>query len=136
MRVPYWFAGATVCLNLLGPVSDVTQTTPARPTAMADVRGNGATRAGIRRRLDGLVGNLHDRGLFDGAVVVANGRDVVWERGLGYAHIDGNRPFTADTLIDGASLAKTFTAALVLALNGDARVRLDDPVQRWLPELP
>ena len=133
MRVPYWFAGAAVCLNLLGPVSGEPQTKPTANRATAHDR---ATRAEMRGRLDALVGNLHERGLFDGAVVVANGRDVVWERGFGYAHIDRKIPFTADTATDGASLAKTFTAALVLALSGEGRLRLDDPVQRWLPELP
>ena len=68
--------------------------------------------------------------------MVADGRDVVWDRGFGYAHLENKIPFTADTAIDGASLAKTFTAALVLALSGEGRLRLDDPVRRSLPELP
>jgi len=123
MRLPYGLVGAALCVNLLSAVSNEPQT-------------SAAAHAEIRSRLDGLVGNLHDRGLFDGAVVVARGRDVVWERGFGDARRDKKVPFTADTAVDGASLAKTFTAAIVLALSGEGRLRLDDPVQRWLPELP
>src|SRR5690606_9087131 len=35
-----------------------------------------------------------------------------------------------------ASLSKQFTAAAVLLLAQDGRLRLDDPVRRWLPGLP
>jgi CubicO group peptidase (beta-lactamase class C family) len=136
MRILHRVVGATVCLISLGAASCVPQTTPARNNTTANVRANGATRAEIRTRLDRLVRDLHDRGLFDGAVVVGDGRDVVWEQGFGYADIGRKIEFDADTAVDGASLAKTFTAALVLGLSGEGRLRLDDPIRVWLPELP
>ena len=34
-----------------------------------------------------------------------------------------------------ASMTKSFTAAAVLALRDDGRLRLDDPVEAWVPEL-
>lgn len=87
-------------------------------------------------RLERFVQDLHDRGLFSGAVVVGNERGIVWEKGFGFANLEQQVPFTPSTPADGGSLAKTFTAALVIALDREGVLRLDDPVQRFLPELP
>ena len=95
-----------------------------------------ATEQGIVARLDALVGDLHQRGLFDGAVVVADGGTVVIEKGYGLANVERRTPFTPDTPADGASLAKTFTAAIVLQLQSEKRLDIDAPVKRYLPELP
>jgi CubicO group peptidase (beta-lactamase class C family) len=90
----------------------------------------------IPERLDAFFTDLHERGLFSGAVVVGNNRDVVWEKGFGYANVARHVAFTPDTPADGASLAKTFTAALVLMLAREGKLDLDAPAQRLLPELP
>src|SRR5688572_5906799 len=95
-----------------------------------------ATDANVARRLDALFSDLHERGLFDGAVVVANGDRIVWENGFGFANAERQVRFTPDTPADGGSLAKTFTAALVLMLHAEGRVGLDEPARRFLPELP
>lgn len=95
-----------------------------------------APRPPVGERLDALFGDLHARGLFDGAVVVGDARGVIWERGYGHADVARGVPFTPDTPTDGASLAKTFTAALAIELAGEGVVDLDAPARRWLPELP
>ena len=87
-------------------------------------------------RLDAFVGDLHQRGLFDGAVVVGDARGVIWEKGYGLANRDQNVPFTPATPADGGSLAKTVTAKLVLDLASEGVVDLDAPVQRYLTEFP
>jgi CubicO group peptidase (beta-lactamase class C family) len=87
-------------------------------------------------RLEALFADLHQRGLFEGAVVVAVRDEVVWEKGFGYANAARGERFTPDTAADGASLAKTFTAALLIRLHREGRLDLDAPAQRLLPELP
>lgn len=86
--------------------------------------------------LDALFADLHARGLFDGAVVVSDAGGVVFEKGYGDANASAQVPFTPDTAADGASLAKTMTAALLLALHHEGTLNLDDPAQKLLPELP
>ncbi len=87
-------------------------------------------------RLDRLVSGLHERGLFDGAVVVGDEAGVIWAKGFGFANAAAGVPFTPDTPSDSASLAKTFTSALVIQLDHEGTLDLDAPVQQWLPELP
>lgn len=90
----------------------------------------------IPTRLDALFSDLHDRGLFDGAVVVGLANQVLWAKGYGYANANAAARFTPDTPSDGASLAKTFTATILLMMEDEKRLDLDEPAQRLLTELP
>src|SRR3954453_21134702 len=45
-------------------------------------------------------------------------------------------PMRADTLFRIGSLTKPIGAALTLSLVEEGTLQLDDPVERWLPELP
>jgi len=89
------------------------------------------------RRIEALFADLHRRGLFDGAVVVSRGGETLVARGYGMASVEERVRFTPETPADGASLAKTFTAAIVLALAAEGSLDLDEPLaRRLLPELP
>lgn len=99
--------------------------------------GRGAAPEAPGRRIGALFADLHRRGLFDGAVVVARGHQVLVARGYGLASAEDGVRFTPDTPVDGASLAKTFTAAIVILLAAEHRLDLDEPLaRRLLPELP
>ncbi len=90
----------------------------------------------IEEAADSLLLALHHRGLFNGAVVLGRDGEEVYARGFGPANVEAGVPFTPDTRADGGSIAKTLTAAAVLMLEDEGRLRLDDPVQRHLPEYP
>ena len=88
-------------------------------------------------RLDAIFADLHRRGLFDGAVVVARGSRILLARGYGPASVEERVAFSPDTPADGGSLAKTLTALVVLQLAAEGRLDLDEPLRRrLLPELP
>ncbi|WP_433789477.1 serine hydrolase domain-containing protein [Actinoplanes sp. CA-252034] len=63
--------------------------------------------------------------------VSADGRAHVATSGAG--DLRTGRPVPADGRFRIASAGKTFTAVVVLQLAGEGRLRLDDPVERWLP---
>ena len=54
---------------------------------------------------------------------------------VGLADIGANRRFTPDTLVYAGSLAKQFTALAVMQLVVAGKLRLDDDVRKFLPEL-
>ncbi len=70
------------------------------------------------------------------AVGVSAGADVVLERAYGLADLELEAPNRPDTIFEAGSIAKQFTAAAVLLLARDGKLSLDDPVRRYLPELP
>jgi CubicO group peptidase (beta-lactamase class C family) len=66
--------------------------------------------------------------------VLREGRPVFW-RGYGMANLDERSPITPSTVFNIASLSKQFTAACVALLILEGRVRLDDTVSTYVPEL-
>jgi CubicO group peptidase (beta-lactamase class C family) len=87
--------------------------------------------------IDRVVANAIAAGGFPGAAVIVGRRGaIVWERGYGVlgggsgAAVDPER-----TLYDLASLTKVVaTSAAAMVLVDQGRLRLDDPVARYLPE--
>ncbi len=70
------------------------------------------------------------------AVGVSKGGRILLERAYGMAELEhgvANRP---DTIFEAGSVSKQFTAAAVLLLASDGKLSLDDPIQKYIPELP
>jgi CubicO group peptidase (beta-lactamase class C family) len=88
----------------------------------------------LRSRADTVLDRLDRAGDFSGAVIIGRDGAIIYEGAFGAA--DGTRPFTLDTAADGASLAKTVTAALIWRLIDAGRLALDDPIQAHVTEFP
>jgi CubicO group peptidase (beta-lactamase class C family) len=61
---------------------------------------------------------------------------IVYEHGYGMADLDHNVPITPATVFNVGSIAKQFTGAAILMLAQDGKLSLDDPIRKYLPELP
>jgi CubicO group peptidase (beta-lactamase class C family) len=70
------------------------------------------------------------------AVGVAQSGRTLLTRGYGMANLETGTPITAETILESGSVAKQFTAAATLLLMHDGKLRLDDHVRKYLPELP
>jgi CubicO group peptidase (beta-lactamase class C family) len=86
--------------------------------------------------VDRWVERLHASRGFSGAVVIERDGHVVYSRGVGVANDETRRMFTPDTRTDGGSLAKPFTATLLLMLAEEGTVDLQAPVRRYVSEYP
>src|SRR5919205_1845220 len=69
------------------------------------------------------------------AAVSLNG-DVVFEKAFGLAELEHNVPNTPQTIFESGSVAKQFTAAALVLLQQDGKLSIDDPVKKYIPELP
>src|ERR671912_248184 len=67
--------------------------------------------------------------------VSKDGKPVV-EKAYGMADLEHEVPNRADTIFEAGSVSKQFTAAAVLLLAQDGKLSLDDPVRKYVPELP
>ena len=70
------------------------------------------------------------------AVGVSRGGKVILSRAYGMANLEYDVPNTPQTIFEGGSVSKQFTAAAVVLLALDGRLSLDDPVRKYFPELP
>jgi len=68
------------------------------------------------------------------SVAVLIGDSVMMARGYGWANLELRVPASDSTIYQSGSIGKQFTSALVLMLVEQGRLRLDDPIVRYLPE--
>ncbi|MGA8576591.1 MAG: serine hydrolase domain-containing protein [Candidatus Cybelea sp.] len=66
--------------------------------------------------------------------VVEDGR-LVYAKGFGFATLSPHAAMTPDTEFFAAGLTMQFTAAAILLLEQDGKLKLDDPVSKYVPEL-
>lgn len=85
------------------------------------------------QQLRGAVQAWHDAGLFDGAVLVADEGEVVFEAAFGPADRQNGRANSPQTPFAIASLTKQFTAVLVMMQVEQHRLELSDVITDVLP---
>ena len=73
---------------------------------------------------------------FMGAVLIAKGDTILLNKGYGFADLSRRTPNTPTTRFWLASLTKQFTAASILLLEERGKLRLDDPIRKYLPNMP
>jgi CubicO group peptidase (beta-lactamase class C family) len=73
---------------------------------------------------------------FTGAVLVAKGDQVLFDRAYGAANLEWAVSNAPDTRFPINSLAKQFTAAAVLLLEERGKLHLTDTVKTWWPDAP
>ncbi len=71
-------------------------------------------------------------------VVVAIYKDgnISFSKGYGMANLDYDIPITSKTVFDIGSVSKQFTAACIFLLEQQGKLSIDDPIQKFIPEIP
>ncbi|HEY3704846.1 MAG TPA: serine hydrolase domain-containing protein [Terracidiphilus sp.] len=77
-----------------------------------------------------------DQGRFAGAVLIAKGDKVLLRKGYGMANYELNVPNTPETVFRIGSITKMFTAYGVLQLEEKGKLSVNDPVSKYVPEMP
>jgi CubicO group peptidase (beta-lactamase class C family) len=98
---------------------------------MTSVGGLSKTR--MRRMHDVIAGHVDD-GSMPGLVSLVSRRGEVFVDTIGKIALDG-APMQRDTIFRITSMTKPVTAVAAMILVEECKIRLDDPVDRWLPEL-
>ncbi|HEX6644660.1 MAG TPA: serine hydrolase domain-containing protein [Gemmatimonadales bacterium] len=110
------------------------ETLPRHASAATPHRGSAFSRNRLARLHDALRRHV-DRGEAPGLVALLDigGREHV--EVIGTTAFDGVLPMERDTIFRLASTTKPVTAAGAMVLVEECRLRLDDPLDEWLPEL-
>ena len=70
------------------------------------------------------------------ALAVIKDGKIIYERGYGMAKLEDGIINTPDKIFDIGSVSKQFTAACVAMLVRDGKVRVEDDIRKYLPEMP
>ncbi|MGH8934428.1 MAG: serine hydrolase domain-containing protein [Egibacteraceae bacterium] len=94
----------------------------------------GLPKARLARMHDVMAGHV-ERGDVPGVVTLVSRRGEVHVDAIGTREAGGSDPIRHDTIFRISSLTKPITAVATMILVGECRLRLDEPVDRLLPEL-
>ncbi|MFG1751873.1 serine hydrolase domain-containing protein [Streptosporangium sandarakinum] len=98
-------------------------------------QGNGGfSEAGLCRLRDVLTRHV-ESGRIPGLVALFSRGEETHVEAIGTMRHDGGAPMSRDTIFRMASTSKPVSVAAAMVLLDECRLRLDDPVQEWLPEL-
>ncbi|MET9400419.1 serine hydrolase domain-containing protein [Kitasatospora sp. NPDC002965] len=95
---------------------------------------SGFSEAGLRRLHDVLARHV-ESGRIPGLVALVSRDGRTHVEALGTMRHDGGAPMRRDTIFRMASTSKPVTTAAAMILLDECRLRLDEPVDPWLPEL-
>jgi CubicO group peptidase (beta-lactamase class C family) len=94
----------------------------------------GLSKARLGRMHDVMAGHV-ERGEMPGIVTLVSRRGETHVDAIGAKAVGGSDPMRRDAIFRIASMTKPITAAAAMILVEECKLRLDGPVDRWLPEL-
>jgi D-alanyl-D-alanine carboxypeptidase len=139
---PYSAIGAIASATLFIGLCAI-HTPPSFAQAAAPVAPAASTKPNVANDPDVLAaqrlfsawieGQLAYRGLPGVSVGVVSDQQLVWSKGFGFADVNSKVPMTAATKFRIASHSKLFNAIAIMQLREEGKLRLDDPVSKYLP---
>jgi len=73
---------------------------------------------------------------FMGTVLVARQEKVLLSKGYGFADLEWDIPNTPNTKFRLGSVTKQFTAACILLLEERGKLKIEDPIRKYMPDAP
>jgi CubicO group peptidase (beta-lactamase class C family) len=87
-------------------------------------------------RMEQLVQSYLPRNQFMGTVLVAQDGKVILDKGYGFADLEWEVPNTPTTKFRLGSITKQFTATSILLLEERGKLKVEDPVKKYMPDAP
>jgi CubicO group peptidase (beta-lactamase class C family) len=92
-----------------------------------------SSNAEMAAEIDGYLQDLVTKEDFRGSVLVIRGGEPLLHKGYGVANERGEE-ITEQTIFHIGSLTKSFTAAAIVLLEQEGKLKIDDPIKNYLPE--
>ncbi len=88
------------------------------------------------KQIDSLMQVSFNRGIFNGNILVAQKGKVIYQKSWGYADANRTIKLRPDLKFDMGSICKEFNGTAIMILKERGLLKLDDPVAKFLPQLP
>jgi len=87
-------------------------------------------------KLDSLFGEAHKQKVFNGNVLIVQKGKKIYEKAFGQADASGAIELNTKYRFHIGSIAKEFNAVGIMMLKEQGKLKLEDPISKFLPELP
>src|SRR5256712_8131982 len=91
-----------------------------------------------KAKLDQFFDQLAEKNKAMGSLTIAKDGKVLYTRTIGYSQINGTekKPLTAANRFRIGSITKMFTAAMILQLVEEGKLKLTDTLDKFFPQIP
>lgn len=91
-----------------------------------------------KAKLDQFFDKLAEKNKAMGSLTIARDGQVIYSRAIGYSQIDATakKPLTAANRFRIGSITKMFTAAMILQLVDEGKLKLTDTLDAFVPQIP
>ena len=91
-----------------------------------------------KAKLDQFLDRLEEKNKAMGSLTIAKDGNVLYSRAIGYSQINGTekKPLTAANRFRIGSITKMFTAAIILQLVDEKKLKLTDTLDKFFPQIP
>lgn len=86
-------------------------------------------------KLDSIFTLLHQNDRFNGSILVAEKGIPIFSKSFGLANVEQNEKSTDNTIYKLNSISKQFTALGIIILKNEGKLKLNDHLSRYIPEL-
>lgn len=86
--------------------------------------------------IDSALTKLHDRGMLNGVVLLAQEGKVMYKKAFGIADLTTREPLKTTSAFNLASISKQFTGMMIMMLKEKGKLTYDDKLQKYLADFP
>lgn len=88
------------------------------------------------KQFDSLFSAPMGANLFNGNVLIAENGKVIFQKSYGTRDFSNKLPLNSETIFELASVSKQFTAMGIMLLNKNGKIKYDDSLRKFFPQLP
>ncbi len=125
--MPKKFLAVVACGLLLAPIS-LAQTKQSSLRVLTPTE--------LETRIEAYLQPFIDGNNFSGVTCMTRGGRILFQKGFGKANYEFGVPNTPETRFHIASVSKSFTAAAILLLEEEGKLKTSDHLSRFIPDYP
>jgi CubicO group peptidase (beta-lactamase class C family) len=95
-----------------------------------------ASAQNLQPEFETFFAKLEQDTLFNGNILIAHKGKVVYQKSIGYADFATQRKLNENSIFELASVSKQFTAMGIMILEKEGKLRFEDSLRKFIPELP
>jgi len=97
---------------------------------------NSFAQTGKVEQIDSLMKWTNKIGIFNGNILVSNNNKIIFNTSFGYADASKTKELNIDYRFNIGSISKEFSAVSIMKLYEQGKLKLEDRVSKYVPELP
>ncbi len=86
-------------------------------------------------KLDSMLNALYSKGQINGSFLIAEKGEIIYNKSFGLANEVTKEKLADNSVYELASVSKQFTAMAVMMLSEQGKLKLKDPIGKYIPEL-